>query len=209
MTPSPTTFPLKPLPSGDWQTIQHSKLCKWLHCWGQIERKKGVAPGIEKQGETKRSGSVVWRGQGRIKGLCADLRPLSLRQSWLHLTSLWRPPKPTGISCYTGAMPYGDSVSLQALLLSHCLHLHPPPGTISQVKVDGRGWGVYVLRPNLSGIHDKESWALSPDARRPSLTLLWRIHMAFAPSLSWLHRENHSMKGIRTEKSSQSLTWGW
>lgn len=55
----------------------------------------------------------------------------------------------------------------------------PPPGTISQVKVDGRGW--CVLRPNLSGIHHKESWALSPDARRPSLTLLHRIHMALLP----------------------------
>lgn len=47
-TPSPTTFSLKPLPSGDWQTIQHSKLCKWLHCWGQIERKKGGSPGDRK-----------------------------------------------------------------------------------------------------------------------------------------------------------------
>lgn len=182
---------------------------------GRLREKKGgggAALGIEKQGETKRSGSVVWRGQEWIKGLGADLRPLSVRQSWLHLTSLWRPPKPTGISCYTEAMAYGDSVSLQALLLSLCLHLHPstpPPGTISQVKVDGRGGCVYALRPNLSGIHHKESWALAPDARRPSLTLLWSIHMAFPPSLSWLHWDNHSMEGVGTERSSQSLTWGW
>lgn len=55
----------------------------------------------------------------------------------------------------------------------------PPPRTISQVKVDGRGWPVH--RPNLSGIHHKGSWALSPDARRPSLTLLYGIHMVLLP----------------------------
>lgn len=40
--------------------------------------------------------------------MAADLRPLSVRQPWLHLTSLRRPAKPTGISCYTEAVPYGD-----------------------------------------------------------------------------------------------------
>lgn len=133
---------------------------------GRLRGKKGVALGIEKQGETKRSGSVVWRGQGRIKGLGADLRPLSFRQSWLHLTSLWRPPKPTGISCYTGAMPYGDSVSLQALLLSLCLHFHPiHPGQYHRWKWLG-GVGVYMrFAPTCQGSTTKTA---EPSLRMPS-----------------------------------------
>lgn len=107
---STATLSLKPLPCGDCQTIHSTELCKWLHCQGQIERKKrGLARGIEKQGETKRSGSVVWRGQERIKGPGADLWPLSVRQPWLHLTSFRRSAKSTGISSYTEAVPCGDT----------------------------------------------------------------------------------------------------
>lgn len=127
---------------------------------GRLREKKGAALGIEKQGETKRSGSVVWRGQGWIKGLGADLRPLSVRQSWLHLTSLWRPPKPTGISCYTEAMPYGDSVSLQALLLSLCLHLHP--STWDNITGES-GWeGLMCICASPQPVRDPPQRELSP-----------------------------------------------
>lgn len=148
--------------SGDWQTIQRTALCKWLHCWGQIEKQ------IEKQGETKRSNSVVWGGQEWIKGLGADLRPLSVRQSWLHLTSLWRSAKPTGISSYTVAMPYRD-ISVpppQPFHLGQYCRWKWMGGVGLCIASTCRGWTTKGVEP------------FSPDARQPSLTLLYGIHMA-------------------------------
>ena len=82
--------------------------------------------------------------QGWIKGIDADLRPLSVRQPQLHLTPLWRPAKPAEISSYRNPCPVGTA---HCLLFKHLLPSMPPftptpptpYQTISQVKVDGRG----------------------------------------------------------------------
>lgn len=174
---------------------------------GRLREKEGAALGIEKQGETKRSGSVVWRGQGWIKGLGADLRPLSVRQSWLHLTSLWRPPKPTGISCYTGTMPYGDSVSLQALLLSLCVHLHP--STWDNITGES-GWeGLMCICASPQPVRDPPQRELSPlsgcPAAKSYLTLEHSHGFSSFPVLAPLGQPQHEGSQNREELSVTHL----
>lgn len=179
-TPSPTTLPLKPLPSGDWQTIQRSELCKWLHCWGQIESKKGASP----RDREARWNKKVWLCGLKRAGM--DQRAGCWPAAFVRQTAL----ASFNLSLEAGKAHWDIVLHRSHALWGWCLLCNsstypsvssstPPPGTISQVKVDGRG--LCVLRPNLSGIHHKESWALSPDARRPSLTLLHCIHMALLP----------------------------
>lgn len=153
---------------------------------------------------------MVCGGQGRIKGVGADLRPLSVRQPWLRLTSLWRPAKPTGISCYTGAVPYGD-ISVPPLAAPPPIPpLSPPPPPSTGDNITGEsGWEglVCALPQPVRDPPQRELSPLSPDARRPSLTLRHGIHMAPAASPSCLRRgePRHGRSRNREELSVAHL----
>ncbi|KAK5886504.1 hypothetical protein CesoFtcFv8_017533 [Champsocephalus esox] len=71
------------------------------------------------------------------------------------------------------------------------------------------GWeGLVCASPQ--PVRDPPQRELSPLSGCPAATSYLTTEHSHGPaaSLPWLHRESRSMEGIRTERSSQSLTWG-
>ncbi|AWP16322.1 Hypothetical protein SMAX5B_021924 [Scophthalmus maximus] len=106
-------------------------------------------------------------------------------------------------------MPYGDisGPHLQPLHPSLCLLLHP--STWDNIAGES-GWeGLACASPQ--PVRDPPQRELSPLSGCPAAKSYLTIQHShgLAASLPWLRWESHSTEGIRTERSSQSLTWGW
>ncbi|TNN54671.1 hypothetical protein EYF80_035153 [Liparis tanakae] len=137
---------------------------------------------------------------GRIKGPGADLRPLSVRQPRLHLTSLWRPARPTGISRYTEAVPCGD-ISVPST--------SPSVSSSTWDNITGESGREGPVGASPQPVRDPPQRELSPLSGCPAATSYLTAAFTWPGRLpAPLRWERLGVEGIRTESGSQLLTWG-